>query len=68
MERRIFLTIATGGFLAAPLVAGAQRWKMYRVGFFSGGLASRTVWIDFMRVCVNEARQLIRTLSSMNTP
>jgi hypothetical protein len=37
MERRTFLTIATGGFLAAPLVAGAQRWKMYRVGFFSGG-------------------------------
>jgi len=36
MERRTFLTLATGGLLAAPLAAGAQpAGKVYRIGYIS---------------------------------
>src|SRR5690242_6439468 len=37
MERRTFLTLATGGLLAAPLAAEAQQaGKIYRVGVLLG--------------------------------
>ena len=37
MERRAFLGAVTGGLLAAPLTAGAQQDRMYRVGVIHQG-------------------------------
>ena len=32
MKRRTFMTLVSGGLLAAPLPAGAQAGKPYRIG------------------------------------
>jgi len=40
VNRRSFIGTLAGGFLAAPLAAGAQqRDKVARIGFLSGGFA-----------------------------
>ena len=42
MDRRRFLLISLAGTLAAPLAAGAQAGKVYRIGFLGQGDASHT--------------------------
>ena len=46
MERRTFLGVITGGLLAAPLAAGAQQAKVWRIGLldYASDPASSSRW------------------------
>jgi len=55
MERRAFLTMMAGGFLAAPLAAEAQQvGKVWRIGYLGGGSPATTPSEPF----VHELRRL----------
>src|SRR3982074_675716 len=51
LERRTFMAIISGGFLAAPLAAGAQQAaKVPRIGYlWAGNLALREAFLQGLR-------------------